>query len=634
LLRRGTVQDGAGIATYEGASRKSKAANFVAHSAHTAIIRRGAHVAGFSDFVAELKRRGVIRALFGWGIVSFAILQVIEPVLHAYHLPEWPLTLVVTGLGAGFPITAVLAWFFDITSAGIIRTEPEASPGVGGRRLAGPRLAVILVALGVLAAAPGLVYFFVWPGAARHPPLASGPDPASVVAPSIAVLPFADMSPQKDQEYFADGISEAILNALGRVEGLHVIGRTSSFSFKGKNDDLRTIGQKLNVGTILQGSVRKEGDRVRIAAQIVNVANGYQLWSKTFDHDVSGVFEVQDEIGRAVVEALTVGLLPSRSPPPTRPASSEAFNQYLIGRHALNRASAEGFEIARVAFERAVALDTGYAAAWAALADTLEDLGDLSEAPAERRLFDDRALAATNRAVALGPQLADGYSVRGYVRSRSLKWTDALSDVDRAVALNGSDAQSRIVRGQLLAAVGRVPEGTQELQRAVALDPLSAEAWWRLGWLYTAARKFELARAALNRSLEIAPSQLYAGRNLGFVELLDGRLDAAERAFERSTAEPFRLMGRALVEHERGHRDASQAALDRLIATSPIPAGYQIAEVFAWRGETDEAMRWLELSLERTDGGMWYVKFDPLLQRLRGDPRYAALLYKMNIPAD
>jgi tetratricopeptide (TPR) repeat protein len=358
------------------------------------------------------------------------------------------------------------------------------------------------------------------------------------------------------------------------------------------------------------------------------------LWSRTFDHDVYGAFEVQDEISRAVVEALTGALLPSRSPRPMRPASPEAFNQYLMGRHALNRASAEGFEMARVAFERAIALDPGYAAAWAGLADTLEDLGDLSEAPAERRLFDDRALAATNRAVALGPQLPDGYSVRAYVRSRSLKWTDALSDVDRAVALNGSDAQSRIVRGQLLAAVGRVPEGTQELQRAVALDPLSAEAWWRLGWLYTAARKFELAREALNRSLEIAPSQLYAGRNLGFVELLDGRLDAAEKAFERSTAEPFRLMGRALVEHERGHRDASQAALDQLIATSAIPAGYQIAEVFAWRGEADEAMRWLELSLERTDGGMWYVKFDPLLHRLRGDPRYAALLDKMNLPAN
>ena len=147
-------------------------------------------------------------------------------------------------------------------------------------------------------------------------------------------------------------------------------------------------------------------------------------------------------------------------------------------------------------------------------------------------------------------------------------------------------------------------------------------------------RKFEPAREALNRSLEIAPSQLFAGRNLGFVELLDSRLDDAERAFERSSAEPFRLMGRALVEHERGHREASQVALDRLIATSAVPAGYQIAEVYAWRGENDEALRWLELSLERTDGGMWYVKFDPLLHRLRGDSRYTALLSKMNLPAE
>ena len=212
------------------------------------------------------------------------------------------------------------------------------------------------------------------------------------------------MSPQKDQEYFADGIAEEILNALGHVQRLHVIGRTSSFSFKGKTDDLRTIGQKLNVGTILQGSVRKEGTRVRIVAQIVNVSNGYPLWSRTFDRDVSGVFAIQDEIGRAVVEALTVELLHGRFPPPRRETSSEAFRQFLIGRHSLNRASAEGFEMARVAFERAVDLDPGYAAAWAGLADALEDLGDLSEAPAERRLFDDRALAATDRAIALGPE--------------------------------------------------------------------------------------------------------------------------------------------------------------------------------------------------------------------------------------
>jgi adenylate cyclase len=343
---------------------------------------------------------------------------------------------------------------------------------------------------------------------------------------------------------------------------------------------------------------------------------------------------VQDEISLTVVEALTVGLLPGRSPRPTRATSSEAFTQYLIGRHSLNRASVEGFETARIAFERAVALDPGYAAAWAGLADTLEDLGDLSEEPAERRSFEERAFAATNRAVALGPQLADGYAVRGYVRSRSLQWTDALSDLDRAIALNGSDAQSRIVRGQLLAAVGRVAEGTQELQRAVALDPLSAEAWWRLGWLDTAMRKFEPAREALHRSLEIAPSQMFAGRTLGFVELLEGRLDAAERAFERSSSEPFRLMGRSLVEHERGHREASQAALDRLIAMSAVPDGYQIAEVYAWRGEKDEALRWLDLSLERTDGGIWYVKFDPLLHRLRGDPRFAVLLERMNLPAD
>jgi serine/threonine-protein kinase len=576
----------------------------------------------------------VIRALLGWGIASFAVLQVYEPVMHGLHLPEWTLSFVVVALGLGFPVTAALAWVFDLKASGIERTQPLANSGPAtSSRIRGARLALLL-GLGLAAATPGLAYYFVWPGTARRPAGASGVDSASITVPSIAVLPFVDMSPHKDQEYFADGISEEILNALAHVEGLHVIGRTSSFSFKGKSDDLRTIGQKLNVGTILQGSVRKDGNRVRIAAQIVNVATGYQLWSQTFDREVFGVFAVQDEIGSAVVEALTVGLLPGGSPPPRRKTSPEAFSQYLIGRHSLNRASEEGFEMARAAFERAVALDPGYAQAWAGLADALEDLGDLSEALAERKAIADRALAAADRAVALDPLSAGGYAMRGYVRSRSLKWTDALSDLDRAIALNPSDAEARIIRGQLLAAVGRLPEGVAELQHAVALDPLSAEAWWRLGWLHTATRKFGPAREALTRSLEISPAQLYAARNLGFVELLEGNVDAAERAFERSSAEPFRLMGRALVEHERGHHEASQAALDRLIASAAVPAGYQIAEVYAWRGEKADALRWLELSLEQADGGIWYVKFDPLLKPLRGDPRHEALLRKMNLPVD
>jgi TolB-like protein len=216
----------------------------------------------------------VIRALIGWGVFSFAVLQVIEPVLHAYHLPEWPLTVVVSALGAGFPITAVLAWVFDLTTKGITRTAPAASPELSAAGPSGPRLAVLLLALGLLAAAPGLVYFFVWPGAGRRAAEAPGAVPAAPAMPSIAVLPFVNLSSDKEQEYFSDGIAEEILNALAQVDGLRVIGRTSSFSMKGRNEDLRIIGQRLGSANLLEGSVRRSGARVRITAQLIEASGG------------------------------------------------------------------------------------------------------------------------------------------------------------------------------------------------------------------------------------------------------------------------------------------------------------------------------------------------------------------------
>ena len=223
--------------------------------------REGRSVVGFSDFVAELKRRRVIRALLGWGIASFAVLQVYEPVMHGLHLPEWTLSFVVVILGLGFPVTAALAWMFDLKASGIERTRPLANgDSPTDYRSRGARLALPL-GLGLAAATPGLVYFFVWPGPAfRDAGQATRPPQAP---PSVAVLPFADMSEKHDQEYLADGVAEEILNTLAQVEGLKVIGRTSSFSFKGKDATLSVIGRTLHVGALLEGSVRREGGRVR-----------------------------------------------------------------------------------------------------------------------------------------------------------------------------------------------------------------------------------------------------------------------------------------------------------------------------------------------------------------------------------
>src|SRR5438128_6514562 len=268
------------------------------------------------SLVAELKRRRVFRALVGYGIAAFAVLQIIEPRMHGLHWPDAVLSYVVVALAAGFPIVVTLAWIFDVNQGHIERTA-----GAGGPR--GARLALILAGIGALAAAPGLVWYFVWRG-----------DRAAVARePSIAVLPFVNLSSDRENEYFSDGVTEEIINALANVDGVRVVARTSAFSFKGKNVNVRQVGEELNVATVLEGSVRREGNQLRIAAQLIGAADGYHIWSKTFDRELKNVFSLEDELARAIVQSLKPKLVPERALVQQAAVSTEAHDLYLKGRY-------------------------------------------------------------------------------------------------------------------------------------------------------------------------------------------------------------------------------------------------------------------------------------------------------------
>ncbi len=480
-----------------------------------------------SSWFQELRRRRVFRALIGWGIASFAVLQVVEPVMHALGLPDWTLKAVVAALAAGFPATAALAWIFDLTRAGIRRTAPAEGEGAGSPGPRGARLTLLLVGLGLVAAAPGLTYFFVWPGAARRAAPAgdageSGPDRRS-----IAVLPFVNMSSDPEQEYFAEGMAEEILNALAQVEGLKVAGRTSSFSFKGKNARIDQIGRELHVGAVLEGSVRKAGTQIRITAQIINVSDGFHLWSQTFDRSLSDVFAVQNEIARAVVEALEVRLLARQGSPvklqrPTRP---DAYGEFLLGKQLLRQGSSDGIRNARRALERAVALDPAWAPAQAALAGALGRFaGYLAETPAQVVEYSGLELAAAERAIALDPGLGDGYAERGRHRlGFDWDWAGALADLERAVALSPGDGEVRDSYAFALLAAGRTADAIAEGRRATEIDPLAARAWSQLAFLLAKGEDFAGSRAAADRALEIAPDSLNARAYIGFDLLSEGR---------------------------------------------------------------------------------------------------------------
>jgi serine/threonine-protein kinase len=464
----------------------------------------------------------------------------------------------------------------------------------------------------------------------------------AVAAPSVAVLPFTDLSPQKDQEYFSDGLSEELLDALAHVEGLRVAGRTSSFFFKGKNAALGEIGSALHVGAVLEGSVRKEGNRVRVTARLANAADGYEIWSQKYDRDLTSIFAVQDEIARAVVAALRLKLLPAPVPQSRRTVTPEAHNAYLLGRQFLHRNSRDGFRRAQQAYEKALQLEPGYAAAWAGLAIAKFHLADLAEsavtaAEGERYLEAVRqSLAAAEKAIALDGDLADGYLSRGYLRATpNWEWEGALADMERGLSLKPEDADALQLYARVgLRPLGRLPEAIATLRKAAALDPLNAQVWSTLGSVLIMSGQFDAAREALNRSLEISPEQALTPMYLAVGFLLEGKPSAALAASLRSTEPIFRLQGAALAEHDLGHPKESQRALEEVIARWPYAAAFQIAEIYAWRGEKDAAFHWLERGCAQRDGGLAVVKVDLLLRKLRGDPRYAALLAKLNLPAD
>ena len=575
----------------------------------------------------ELKRRRVFRAVFAWGIFSFAALQATEPLMHALGLPEWTLKAVVAALGLGFPITILLSWTFDLRSTGVERTvQAEPSPGAPSKA----RLALALAGLGLLVAAPGAAYLYFRSSSVAEPAK------ASVGSPSIAVLPFADMSPGKDQEYLSDGIAEEILSSLSRVEGLRVAGRTSSFYFKGKGARLADIGRELNVGAVLEGGVRRDGDRIRVTATIVNVADGFHAWSQSWDRNLKDLLAVENEIAREVVDAMKVRLLGGRRPAVPDPAktTAEAHVHVLKGREAFRRGSTADWARAIDEYEKALKLDPSLSSAWAGLAMALDY--DAEERPTLEALLAEkqRAMEAADRAVATGPNLPDAYLVRALLRGlQRHELAEARADIEKAISLGADGGDGHIAHARLLALFGRLPEALAEAQRAVEIEPLSSHSTMRLGIYANGMGQFERGRRAFERVLEIAPDHSSASGFLAQTHVLEGRPQEALAEAARSRGqEQWRVQAVSLAEHALGHPPASKRALDDLIARFSHSMPFQIAEVCAWRGDADCAFQWLDRADESRDIGVAFVTFSPFLASIRGDPRYKAFLRRLNLP--
>ena len=489
----------------------------------------------------------------------------------------------------------------------------------------------------LLPVATGLVLLL---GVAGVLVLLRGVTPASgrptLAGPSIAVLPFINVSGDSDQEYFSDGLAEEVMGLLAKVEGLHVAGRTSSFSFRGKNANLDDIGRQLHVAAVLEGSVRRSGDQLRVATRLVDVSSGYQLWAETYDRKMTDVFVLQDEIAFSVVAALKLQFLSLKRPLASGRGTSsvEAYNHYLLGRHFVDRENPDDYRRSIDAFQKAVALDPRFAGAWAGLAISEARAADIS-AETSADLFEGRkrALAAVATALSLDPDLAEGYAARSYLRVKTTwDWNGALADVEEALSLRPGDADTHLLYGNLLACTGRMPDAMGEVGKAIDLDPLSADAWTTSGSYLKASGRFSEARKALERAIAIVPDSDEAHSALGEIFLLEGNPNAALLEFgRREVREATRLMGTAMAEHDLGHPEESRQALEKLTARFGGNWAIEIADVYAWCGQKNQAFEWLDRAYEQRDGGLPGIKVDPFIARLQGDPRYGAVLRRIGL---
>jgi adenylate cyclase len=597
-------------------------------------------------FFDELKRRNVIRIGVLYLVACWVILEPTHVVFHMLEVPPWANRLVIILMAIGFPLVLLFSWVYEVTPEGLKPTS-EVDPAKSITHETGQKLnraIIVVLSLAVIALLTDKFWVSKRATTAEPPQTMSGAATVSatdqrqigkavaVNEKSIAVLPFADMSEKKDQEYFSDGLAEELIDQLAKVPQLHVIARTSAFSFKGKSDDIPTIARKLNVAHILEGSVRKSGVRLRVTTQLIRANSGEDIWSETYDQELKDVFKVQDDIAGAVVAALKVHLLSSQRIGGGRPTESlEAYNQYLLGKQILYRGAndLDAYRRSIKSFRKAIELDPNFAAAYAGLSTAEFWAAEQSE----DRSGDDRAMVAAEKAVALAPEQADGYWARGFMRETvSWDWSGARTDLEKALELAPGESQSRVQYGVLLRDLGRLPEAIAEAQKAAALDPLSNVV---LNWLadfYIENGDFSAAHEAIQRALEISPQDPYALFFLGNVLLREGRASEAIAAYQRVSIESLHLCGLAMVERSLGHASPSQQALDELIAKSSADSAYQIADVYAWRGEKEKAFEWLERAYRQHDTGLVELKTDFALANLHGDPRFGAMLRKLKLP--
>ena len=461
---------------------------------------------------------------------------------------------------------------------------------------------------------------------------------------SIAVLPFVNRSHDEEDEYFSDGLADELLNVLTKIPALRVAARSSAFTFKGKAATVAEVGRALNVATVLEGSVRKAGDRMRVSVQLVTVADGYHLWSERYDRTLNDIFAVQDDIAQSVVTELRRTLLGEAVDPQVgaeataqvaaavrgRANDPEAYRLYLQARHFIDRMrrgdTAKGIEYLKQALDR----DPAFALAWAELSRACADQAAKGWAPVAEGFGDARDAVA--RSLALEPELAEAHAALAWIQMyHDWNWRGAEASCGRALGLAPGNVAVLRRAGLLAMNLGRFDEAVRLCRRAIDQDPLSAGAYHSLGIVLDTTRHVAEAEQSYRKALELSPQRVGTHAWLALNLLAQGRSDEALAEALREPEEWARLWALAVVHHTAGRRAEAETALDELIAKHTEQSAYQVAMVYAARGATDLAFDWLERAYAQRDSGLGEMKGQPQLRPLHADPRWGAFLRKMGL---
>jgi len=561
------------------------------------------------SLLGKLRRRGIIRAsaaFIGSGWVIYEIVHLV--LVEHYHLPERLKDIAVVSILCGF--LCILTWRWFRGEKRKVKWEYVLLP--------------IFIFVGVLLDVNFLLHL-----SEDRADLDSAIFKEPAWKDSLAILPFVNMSADQEQEYFCDGLTEELITKLSQIPELKVPARTSAFVFKGKNVDIHEVGQKLRVNSVLEGSVRKSGSRIRISAQLINVADGYHLWSETYDRNLDDIFAVQDEIARSVAGTLKVTLLREKETV-SETRNSQAYNAFLMGQYFYRQQTRESLEKAIGYFEQAIKFDPRFARAWVGLAATYAFQAGLGYVVPKNGY--DQAKAVVKKALALDKNLAYAHRVFGWIKmSYDWDWAGAEASYQRAMSLEPRRGQ--LEAAQLAVALGRFELALALARRAVELDPISVQAFATLGLSYWYGGRIEEAIATYGKILDLNPGNKAIHGLLGLIYIAQSSPQQAVAELDQITDPYWRLPGLAMVYHFMGRKTESDAALNEFIEKYQAGGAYNVAQVYAFRGEADRAFQWLEQAYAQHDGGMFLVKADPFLKNLKPEVRYKALLKKMRLPA-